>query len=119
MSTSNQSPQEERSSFAFPLELKILFPVFPATFGGRQSGGMEIVRQHQLRLLPLVPSECLAQSCVNFLKFQRLAADAHKTICWTSSIRSMRRSETAEEWLDNHDFASAIADDGEMEWTSR
>lgn len=26
---------------------------------------------------------------------------------------------TAEEWLDNHDFASAIADDGEMEWTSR
>ena len=26
---------------------------------------------------------------------------------------------TAEEWLDNHNFASAIADDGETEWTSR
>lgn len=76
MSTSNQSPQEERFSFAFPLELKILFLVFPATFETRQSGGMEIVRQHQLQLLPSVPSEYLAQSCVNFLQVQKLAADA-------------------------------------------
>jgi hypothetical protein len=42
MSTSNQSPQEERFSSAFPLELKILFLVFPATFETRQSGGMEM-----------------------------------------------------------------------------
>ncbi|KAF2245107.1 hypothetical protein BU26DRAFT_76960 [Trematosphaeria pertusa] len=27
--------------------------------------------------------------------------------------------QTAEEWLDNHDFASAVADDAEILWTSR
>ena len=107
MST-NQSPQEERFSFAFPPELKILFLVFPATFETRQSGGMEIV-QYQLQLLPLVPSECLTQSCVNFLEFRGWPPMQNNMLDEFYSKYAEKR--TTEEWLDNHDFASTIADD--------
>ena len=57
---------------------------------------MEIVQQHQLQVLPLVPSECLAQSCVNFLQVQKLAADAKQyaervlfEVCGEANCRGM------------------------------